>query len=335
VTISPPVPGTQRAPTGEDRWSTCPRCRNAVYTPRLARNLDVCPECGYHHRIGSRQRLAQLVDAGTWRPAPHPVPPADPLGFVDTRPYPSRLTDARRRTGLDEAIQCGRAAIGGHPAVVAVMDFGFLGGSMGTAVGEAVTRAVECAADTRTPLVLVVASGGARMQEGCLSLMQMAKTNQALCELRRRGVPSVCVLTDPTFGGVTASFATLADILVAERGSLIGFAGPRVIEAATRRVLPAGFQTAEYLHGKGMVDRVEPREAIKPLLIRLLSGTRRNCGPPARRGRPYGWPATSTDRPPWTICGRSARTSSSCTATVPTATIPPSSVASPRSPAGG
>jgi acetyl-CoA carboxylase carboxyl transferase alpha subunit/acetyl-CoA carboxylase carboxyl transferase beta subunit len=274
MTISPPAPASlsqHPVPPEPDRWGTCPRCRAMVYLPRLARNLEVCPECGHHHRIGAAQRIAQLVDAGTFRAAASPATLADPLGFVDSRPYPDRLAAARRRTGLAEAVHYGRAAIGGHPVVIGAMDFGFLGGSMGAAVGEAVTRAAEHAAETRVPLILVVASGGARMQEGCLSLMQMAKTGQAIRRLQNLGVPSVCVLTDPTFGGVTASFATLADILVAERGSLIGFAGPRVIEAATRRSLPDGFQTAEYLHRTGMVDRVESREAIRPLLARLLT----------------------------------------------------------------
>jgi acetyl-CoA carboxylase carboxyl transferase subunit beta len=199
------------------------------------------------------------------------VASVDPLGFVDSRPYRDRLAEARRRTGLADAAQYGTAAIGGRPVVIVALDFGFLGGSMGSAVGEAVTRAVEQAMATRRPLVLAVASGGARMQEGCLSLMQMAKTSQAMRRLRGQGVPSVCVLTDPTFGGVTASFATLADILIAERGSLIGFAGPRVIMAATRKQLPDGFQTAEYLHSRGMLDRVETRDGIRPLLVKLLA----------------------------------------------------------------
>lgn len=289
MTISPPAtsirtttdtdisPGTRAkvvATTGQSTqvtWAVCPRCAATVYLPRLVRNLNVCPDCGYHHRIGATQRIQGLVDADSFRAAANQVESVDPLGFVDSRPYPERLTQARLRTGLAEAAQFGTATIGGRPVVILAMDFAFLGGSMGSAVGEAVTRAAERALATSTALVLVVASGGARMQEGCLSLMQMAKTAQALRRLQRHGVPSVCVLTDPTFGGVTASFATLADFLVAERGSMIGFAGPRVIAAATRQRLPEGFQTAEYLFTRGMLDRVESRDAIRPLLARLLA----------------------------------------------------------------
>ncbi len=258
-------------------WALCPRCRHAVYQPRLARDLHVCPECGHHQRLGSDERIRQLADPGSFRPA-RPVHGADPLGFVDSIPYPDRVAAARQRTGLAEAIQYGRATIGGNAVVLGVMDFGFLGGSMGSAVGEAVARAAEDALSTRTPLVLVTASGGARMQEGCLSLMQMAKTSQALRRLQAGGVLSICVLTDPTFGGVTASFATLADILVAERGSRIGFAGPRVIAGATRERLPDGFQTAEYLLSRGMVDRVEARDGLRPLLARLLTVRRSPSG---------------------------------------------------------
>ncbi|GIN00805.1 acetyl-CoA carboxylase carboxyltransferase subunit alpha [Planomonospora venezuelensis] len=269
MTISPVVQGAGQAQ--EDRWTVCGRCRTTVYVPRLVRGQHVCPECGHHHRIGARERIRGLVDEGSFRPAADPVRSTDPLGFVDSRPYADRLTEAVRRTGLDDAVVYGRATVGGYPVVVLAMDFTFLGGSMGSAVGEAVTRSAGEAADTGTPLILVSASGGARMQEGALSLMQMAKTSQAMRRLQQSGVLSVCLLTDPTFGGVTASFATLADILIAERGSLIGFAGPRVIASATRERLPEGFQTAEYLHARGMLDRVETREGVRPLLTRLLA----------------------------------------------------------------
>jgi acyl-CoA carboxylase subunit beta len=252
-------------------WVHCRGCRSIIYQPRLERNQLVCPDCGHHHRIGAAARIVAIADEGSYRPAADQIIAADPLEFADTRPYPERLTDARRRTGLADAAEYGTATIGGRAAVVVAMDFQFLGGSMGSAVGETVARAAELAAASRSPLVMTVASGGARMQEGCLSLMQMAKTSQALGLLREQGLPSVCVLTDPTFGGVTASFATLADILVAERGSLIGFAGPRVIAAATRTALPKGFQTAEYLFGRGMLDRVEARGDIRPLLSKLLT----------------------------------------------------------------
>ncbi|WP_043622807.1 acetyl-CoA carboxylase carboxyl transferase subunit [Nonomuraea candida] len=261
-------------PTSQDvAWELCPACSAIVYRPRLARDGHVCPECGHHHRLSAADRLATVVDDGSFVPAGSRVRSGDPLAFTDSRPYTERLEQARRRTGLDDALVHGTAAIGGRRVVVAVMDFAFLGGSMGSAVGETITRACERALRERSPLILVICSGGARMQEGALSLMQMAKTAQAMRRLQREGVLSVCVLTDPTFGGVTASFATLGDVLVAERGALIGFAGPRVIAAATREELPPGFQSAEYLAGRGMLDRVEPRDGLRPLLARLLSVT--------------------------------------------------------------
>ncbi|MER6830057.1 acetyl-CoA carboxylase carboxyltransferase subunit alpha [Streptosporangium sp. NPDC000563] len=271
MTISPAAPATAPAPA---LWSRCPGCASIVYVPRLARTRGVCPECDHHHRLCADERLRTLVDDGSFVAAPR-VRGGDPLGFTDSLPYGERLARARERTGLDDAVLHGTATIGGHRVVVAVMDFSFLGGSMGSAVGEAVTRSCERALSERVPLVLAVASGGARMQEGCLSLMQMGKTAQAMRRLRGAGVLSVCVLTDPTFGGVTASFATLGDVLIAERGALVGFAGPRVIASATREKLPPGFQSAEYLAERGMLDRVEPREGLRPLLARLLSTTGR------------------------------------------------------------
>lgn len=277
-------------------WTRCPKCNAAVYLPKLARALSVCPECGGHGRISADERLRQLLDPDSFVPAADRVSAVDQLGFTDTVPYPQRLADARGRTGLDDAVCRGRGTIGGIPVVVAVMDFRFMGGSMGAAVGESVTRAAETALASGDPLVIVTASGGARMQEGCLSLMQMAKTSQALSRLRHAGVFSVCVLTDPTFGGVTASFATLADVLVAERGSLIGFAGPRVIASATRTPLPEGFQTAEYLHEKGMLDRVESRDGLRPLLARLLALHRSGGTPTAEH-------ATGVIRDPALLAG--------------------------------
>jgi acetyl-CoA carboxylase carboxyl transferase alpha subunit/acetyl-CoA carboxylase carboxyl transferase beta subunit len=273
VTSLPTASGSGDLGAVGGEWERCAGCASLVYRPRLVRARFVCPECGRHHRLDARARLATLVDDGSFRPADRQVRGGDPLGFTDSLPYPDRLAGARRRTGLDDAVLAGTATIGGRPVVVAVMDFAFLGGSMGSAVGEAITSACEQALRDRTPLILAVASGGARMQEGALSLMQMAKTAQALRRLQREGVLSVCVLTDPTFGGVTASFATLGDVLVAERGALIGFAGPRVIAAATRERLPAGFQSAEYLAARGMLDRVEARDGLRPLLARLLAVT--------------------------------------------------------------
>uniref|UniRef100_UPI00083475C3 acetyl-CoA carboxylase, carboxyltransferase subunit beta n=1 Tax=Actinomadura kijaniata TaxID=46161 RepID=UPI00083475C3 len=269
-------------------WTRCQGCGVTLYAPRLDRALGVCPDCGHHHRLGAAERLGQLLDKGSFVQAPERLRAVDVLGFADTRPYPDRLAAARARTGLDDAVLRGRATVGGHPVVVAAMEFAFLGGSMGAVVGEEIARAADEALATRTPLLLVVASGGARMQEGCLSLMQMARTAQALARCGRAGVPTVSLLTDPTFGGVTGSFATLTDIVVAEAGALIGFAGPRVIESATRRPLPAGFQTAEYLYAHGMVDRVETRQGLRPLLTRLLALLAAPADAPPAAGGPGG-----------------------------------------------
>jgi acetyl-CoA carboxylase carboxyl transferase subunit beta len=269
MTVLSPAPGT--AVSGIDaKWGPCRGCGALIYRPRLRRNLGVCPECGHHGRLGARERLDQLLDPGSFTPAPTAYRATDVLEFTDTRPYPERLAAARARTGLDDAALHGTGAVLGHPVVCVAMDFAFLGGSMGAALGAAVTAAAETAAETRTPLVAITASGGARMQEGAVALMQMARTAQAFELLRDSGVLSVCVLTDPTYGGVTASFATLGDVLLAERGSMIGFAGPRVVRQATGRDLPEGFQTAEYLRDRGMLDRVEPREALRGTLGRVL-----------------------------------------------------------------
>jgi acetyl-CoA carboxylase carboxyl transferase alpha subunit/acetyl-CoA carboxylase carboxyl transferase beta subunit len=275
-------------------WLRCPGCRATTYRPRVARNQMVCPECGHHQRISVGERLRRLLDEGSFLAAP-PVRSADPLEFTDSVRYPERLARAERATGLAEAAVYGWCTIGGQPVVVAALDFAFLGGSMGSAVGEAVTRAAEESLRSRCPLLLITASGGARMQEGALSLMQMAKTAQAIRRLQDAGVPTVCLLTDPTFGGVTASFATLADILIAERGSLIGFAGPRVIATATREQLPPGFQTAEDLLARGLVDLVEPRTGLRPLLIRLLRLLGGAAG--MAEGRPLKAPAEHADAP--------------------------------------
>jgi acetyl-CoA carboxylase carboxyl transferase subunit beta len=241
-----------------------------VYRKRRDRAAGVCPECGHHAPLTAPQRVAALLDPGSVDPIDVTVPDADPLGFVDSRPYPERLRDARRRTGLDEGAVCARGRVEGHAVVVAAMDFRFLGGSLGAAVGEAITRACEVALAERTPLVLVSASGGARMQEGALALMQMAKTSQALRRLDEAGVLTVSLVTDPTYGGVAASFATLADVIVAEPGARLGFAGPRVIAQTIGETLPEGFQTAEYLLEHGIVDVISPRAELRTTLGRLL-----------------------------------------------------------------
>ena len=200
------------------QWTKCPSCDAFLYIKRLEHNLKVCPECRYHFRLSAADRLAQLLDDGVLHERGQDIEPFDALGFVDSKPYADRLEQARRKTGRRDAASYGHGTIGGFPVVIAAMNFGFMGGSMGGAVGEIITRSAEEACQTRTPLVIITASGGARMQEGCISLMQLAKTSQALGRLREAGVLSICVLTDPTFGGVTASYATLGDMLVAESG---------------------------------------------------------------------------------------------------------------------
>jgi acyl-CoA carboxylase subunit beta len=257
-------------PSTDVQWTKCPSCDAFVYYKRLQRNLGVCPECNYHFRIPVGTRLDQLLDEGSFEDLSSDLEPLDVLGFADSKPYQQRIEEAQRKTGVQEGVTYGTATIGGHPLVVSVMNFGFVGGSMGSAVGEGVTRAAELALERERPLLVVCASGGARMQEGCVSLMQMAKTSQAFARLHEEGILAVCLLTDPTYGGVSASFATLGDVLLAEPNSYIGFAGPKVIEQTIRQQLPDGFQTAEFLMDHGMLDLVEPRENIQGVLRKLL-----------------------------------------------------------------
>jgi acetyl-CoA carboxylase carboxyl transferase beta subunit/acetyl-CoA carboxylase carboxyl transferase alpha subunit len=261
-------------------WVMCPACGELLYRKRLVRNLLVCRECGSHHRLTAAERVAQLFDAD-WVTVEHEVSSTDVLGFVDSKPYPRRLHAARRQTGLDEGVLLVRGTIDGNPLIAAVMDFQFLGGSLGGAVGELITRAAELALDSRTPLLIVSASGGARMQEGVISLMQMAKTSQAIGQLDEAGILTISLVTDPTYGGVAASYATLCDVIVAEPGARLGFAGPRVIEQTIRQVLPAGFQTAESLLAHGLIDVVKPRGELRQTLARLLRLAGPNAGPDA------------------------------------------------------
>jgi acyl-CoA carboxylase subunit beta len=259
-------------------WVSCRQCRSLVYDKRLARGLRVCPDCGYHGRVDARQRVAQLLDPGTAAFLDFPVHSADPLGFADSKPYPERLAGARARTGLEEAVVCASGTVEGNPLVVAVMDFDFMGGSLGGAVGELITLAGETALERRVPLLIVTASGGARMQEGAVALMQMAKTSAMLGQLDEAGILTITLVTDPTFGGVAASFATLTDVIVAEPGARLGFAGRRVIEQTIKQTLPADFQTAEFLLVNGLIDMIRPRQELRPTLARLLS-----IGSPAAR----------------------------------------------------
>ncbi|GAA2146539.1 hypothetical protein GCM10009760_36440 [Kitasatospora kazusensis] len=259
-----------RPAAGTAEWVRCEHCAALVYGKRFLRTLRVCPDCGWHARLTAGQRLRQLLDHKSARPIGHIEPMHDPLGFTDSRPYTDRLTDARSSTGMREAVICVTGTIEHHPVVVAAMDFRFLGGSLGCGVGGLVTEAAHTSLRLRRPLLLVTASGGARMQEGVLSLMQMAKTAQALAELDEAGILVVSLITDPTYGGVAASFATLADVIIAEPGARMGFAGPRVIEQTTGETLPEGFQTAEFLLEHGMVDDVVPRPQLRPTLGKLL-----------------------------------------------------------------
>ncbi|PGH44552.1 acetyl-CoA carboxylase carboxyl transferase subunit beta [Micromonospora sediminicola] len=292
---------TTTAPRDEQLWSRCDGCASLLYRKRLRRNLDVCPECGSHTRLDAPDRVAQLVDPDSFTPLPDRAVRVDPIDFVDAVPYPHRLGAARAGTGLDEAVLCGTARLGGHPVALAVMDFRFLGGSLGCAVGELITRTAERALADGCPLVLVTASGGARMQEGALSLMQMATVSQALAGLREAGLLTVSVVTDPTYGGVAASFATNTDVVLAESGARLGFAGPRVIRQVTGAALPEGFQTAEYLLRHGQVDMVVPRHALRGRLTALLAAADAGRRPPAHRPAPAPppRPAASAPRDAW------------------------------------
>ncbi|MBA2630589.1 MAG: acetyl-CoA carboxylase carboxyltransferase subunit alpha [Thermoleophilaceae bacterium] len=252
-------------------WRRCPACEAFVYHKRLKRNLGVCPECNHHFRLRLRERLAQLLDEDGLVELGADLETSDPLSFADSKPYPERVEQAMRKTGSGSGAVYGTGTIDGNAVVVAAIDFDFIGGSMGGAVGEAITRAAELALETRTPLLVISASGGARMQEGCISLMQMVKTSQAMGRLAEEGVLYISLLTDPTYGGVSASFATLGDVLIAEPGAHIGFAGPTVIEQTIRQQLPEGFQTSGFLMDHGMLDLVEQRENLRRTIRNLLT----------------------------------------------------------------
>jgi len=254
----------------EGVWVKCVGCKRIVYEGQLIENARVCPHCGHHFAMTSAERIAFIADPGSFAEIDAALTSTDPLGFTAAKPYAASLAGAREKSGLAEALVTGRATVAGHQVVLGAMDFRFIGASMGSAVGEKVTRAFELAVAERRGVVFVIASGGARMQEGMLSLMQMAKTADAARRLSEARLPYVSVLTDPTMGGVTASFAVLADIIFAEPGALIGFAGPRVIEQTIRQSVPKGFQSAEYLLAHGMVDDVVPRGQLPARLGLVL-----------------------------------------------------------------
>lgn len=248
----------------------CPACDSPLYKPELQESLQVCTYCDHHFRLSARDRLASLFDEGVYEELDPEVTSADPLGFVDTKPYKERIEAAKASSGLPEAIISGTGKVGGHLVYAGAMDMSFIGGSMGSAVGEKITRLIERGLENKGAVIVFAASGGARMQEGTLSLMQMAKISAALAMLHDARLPFISVLTDPTTGGVTASFAMLGDVNIAEPKALIGFAGPRVIEQTIRQKLPKGFQRSEFLLEHGMVDMVVDRREMKDTLVRML-----------------------------------------------------------------
>jgi len=254
-----------------DLWTKCVHCDSQLLRKDIEENDMVCPVCDYHFRVNARTRIKQLFDEGSFEELFSEIKPTDPLEFVDTESYKDRLSAAQKKTGLDDAVITGIASIEGHKVAVAVMDFDFMGGSMGSVVGERVTRIIEKAIELRLPVLTVTSSGGARMQESALSLMQMAKTSCACARLDEAGLLYINLITDPTFGGVTASFGTLGDIIVAEQGARVGFAGRRVIEQTIRQKLPSDFQTAEYLMKYGQVDVVSSRKNLRETLSNILA----------------------------------------------------------------
>jgi len=249
----------------------CLECDNSLYKRELKESLQVCTHCGYHFRLGARTRLDVLFDEGEYEKLDEEIMSADPLEFVDTKPYIERIEQAKASSGLPEAIVSGEGRVGGHLVYAGAMDMAFIGGSMGSAVGEKITRLIERAMENRGAVIIFAASGGARMQEGTFSLMQMAKISAALAQLNEARLPFISVLTDPTTGGVTASFAMLGDVIIGEPKALIGFAGPRVIEQTIREKLPKGFQRSEFLLEHGMLDMVVDRREMRQTVIRLLN----------------------------------------------------------------
>ena len=254
----------------EGLWKRCPNCEAMLYAKQVAQNLHVCPDCDYHYRIDANERISQICDPGSFEPMWENLSPKDTLGFVDRIAYKERLKNEQQKTGHYDALQCGKAFIKGRGVMLAVMDNRFMMASMGCVVGEKITRTIELGTKLDRPVIVVSASGGARMQESALSLMQMSKTSAALARLDDAGGLFISVLTDPTTGGVTASFAMLGDVILAEREALIGFAGPRVIANTVRQDLPEGFQRAEFLQEKGFVDRVVHRHDLRSEISRVI-----------------------------------------------------------------
>lgn len=255
---------------GFSGWLKCTHCNELIHSNELEKNMNCCPKCDYHYRLSVNERIASLADGDTFKELYSSIKPVDSLNFVDSEPYSDRLENAREKSGRDEAVITGTCTLGGHPIALAILDFNFMGGSMGSVVGERLTRIIELAEENRHPLIIVSTSGGARMQESILSLMQMAKTSAALAKLGEAKVPFISVLTNPTTGGVTASFASLGDIILAEPNALICFAGPRVIEQTIGHKLPPEAQKSEFLLKHGMIDCIVKRHDLKQKLMELI-----------------------------------------------------------------
>ena len=263
-------PGKHKMVIPDGSWVKCKKCGQTLYTERLEDNLQVCWCCGYHMTMSVRARIELLTDPGSFQEENGHLTSIDPLKFVDSKSYADRLTENRNKSGMDEAVCCGHASLNGIPFSLGVMNFDFMGASMGSVVGERITRMIESATEREETAVMVTASGGARMQEGILSLMQMAKTSGALARHRERRLGYLVIITNPTYGGVSASFATLGDVILSEPGAMVGFAGPRVVQETTKSVLPDGFQTAEFLLAHGLIDRVVERKNLRKELAFLL-----------------------------------------------------------------
>ncbi|HMD31434.1 MAG TPA: acetyl-CoA carboxylase, carboxyltransferase subunit beta [Candidatus Acidoferrales bacterium] len=268
--IQSPVPPEERRVRTEGMWEKCPACRKIIWRKDLESNWQVCTKCDHHFKLGASKRLELLLDDGHWTEHDSGLVSNDPLHFTDTRPYKQRLREARQKLGVNDAVLTAEGKLSGRPLICCAMEFGFIGGSMGAVVGEKVTRAIEMAIGKKLPLVVVSCSGGARMMEGTISLMQLAKVSGALARLDDARLPYISVLTDPTTGGVTASYAMLGDLNIAEPGALIGFAGPRVIEQTIRQKLPEGFQRAEFLLQHGFLDAVVTRNQMKTYIATAL-----------------------------------------------------------------
>lgn len=268
--VRPKIKKTTQKEIADDLWLKCPGCGKLLFTKELKKTWYVCPECDYHLRLFMDKRLKMLFDNGLYTEVSLRQTPEDPLKFKDSKKYTDRLRTYQKATGHNDAIVVAKGMVGGIKCVIATLDFAFMGGSMGMAVGEGIVKASEIAIKNKLPLVTIASSGGARMQEGILSLMQMARTTSAIDSVKENGLPFISIMTDPTTGGVSASFAMLGDINIAEKGCLIGFAGPRVIEQTIREKLPEGFQKAEYLREHGMVDIVVHRSEMKNTLAKLL-----------------------------------------------------------------